>query len=190
MKKSLSQILNAPVLAPLKKNVYKIKPDFLNDSVISMRSANRKSSCTTDIDFQNRMLNKAATSGNTIALYDMFSKLEKPNLITYSIMIKGLTVAKDVKGAFAMYQVMKNAGIQPNQIVYTSLIKACLSNRQIDRAWKTWDFMRSHIAEPDYRSYSLMIHACTYTGEVEKAFGLFEEMVTFLIFDLIRRKKV
>lgn len=177
MSKSISQILNAPVLAPLKKNVYKIKSDFLNDSVVSMRAANRKTICRTDLEFQNRMLNKAATTKNTTALYDMFNKLERPDLVSYSIMIKGLTFVKDVKGAFEMYEKMKNVGIKPNQIVYTTLIKACLSNRQVNRAWKTWDFMRSHIAEPDYKSYSLMIHACTYSGDVEKAFGLFEEMV-------------
>jgi pentatricopeptide repeat protein len=145
-----------------------------------MRAVNRKSICITDLEFHNRMLNRAATKGNITALYDMFKNLESPNLKSYSIMIKGLTVAKDVKGAFAMYEQMKNAGIRPNQIVYTTLIKACLSNRQVDRAWKTWDFMRSHISEPDYKSYSLMIHACTYSGDVEKAFGLFDEMVRFV----------
>ena len=177
MTKSISQILNAPVLAPLKKNVFKIKSDFLKDACISMRSSNQGLTQKSDLDSQNRILNKAAMAGNTDALYDIFKRREKKDVKAYSIMIKGLTVAKDLKGAFAMYQEMKDVGIQPNQIVYTDLIKACLRNRQVDRAWKTWDFMRSHISEPDYKSYSLMIHACSYTGEVEKAFGLFEEMV-------------
>ena len=184
MSKTLTQLLNAPVTAPLKKNVYKLKPDFLNESVISQRPMNKVYD-SSDLEIQNRIMNKAATIGNVDALNDIFKTIKSPNLKTYSIMIKGLTAANRIKDAFEVYQEMKNIGIQPNQMVYTTLIKLCFKNRQITRAWKTWDFMRSHISEPDYVSYSLMIHGCTYSGEVEKAFGLLEEMVRiFLIFCL------
>ncbi|KAJ3398086.1 Mitochondrial group I intron splicing factor ccm1 [Chytriomyces hyalinus] len=100
----------------------------------------------------------------------------QPDIASYSILIKACINAKNLKGAFAVYEGMKTKGVNPNVQIFTSLIKGCLENNDLKRAWRTFDFMRGEICSPDSTCYSLMIHACSLDMQAERALDLFQEM--------------
>ncbi|KAJ3293862.1 hypothetical protein HDU79_011801 [Rhizoclosmatium sp. JEL0117] len=100
----------------------------------------------------------------------------KPDLISYSILIKACVYAKKLRSAFDVYEAMKAKGMNPSLQIYTTLIKGCIDTRDIPRAWKTFNHMYEEICQPDVMTYSLMIHACALDSNAEKALELFRQM--------------
>jgi pentatricopeptide repeat protein len=66
----------------------------------------------------------------------------KPDLITYSIMIKGYCKAKNIEQAFIILQEMEKVGIRADFALYKSLIIGCCKNNQSDMALKVYQNMR------------------------------------------------
>lgn len=52
----------------------------------------------------------------------------KPDLITYSIMIKGYCKDRNIEQAFKTQQMMEEAGIKSDFALYKSLIIGCVKN--------------------------------------------------------------
>ncbi|KAI8827477.1 hypothetical protein BJ741DRAFT_540569 [Chytriomyces cf. hyalinus JEL632] len=130
----------------------------------------------------NALMDAYAAKGDYKATAGLFAKYFnhdtnlQPDIASYSILIKACINAKNLKGAFAVYEGMKTKGVNPNVQIFTSLIKGCLENNDLKRAWRTFDFMRGEICSPDSTCYSLMIHACSLDMQAERALDLFQEM--------------
>ena len=67
----------------------------------------------------------------------------KPDLITYSIMIKGFCKSHDIEKAFLTFQQMEQAGIKADFALYKSLIIGCCKNNQQEMAYKVWQNMKT-----------------------------------------------
>ncbi|KAJ3066425.1 S-methyl-5-thioribose-1-phosphate isomerase [Podochytrium sp. JEL0797] len=100
----------------------------------------------------------------------------KPDLFSYSILIKACVYGGRLKSAFDVYEAMKLKGINPSLFVYTTLIKGCIDTRDLPRAWKTYHHMIEEICLPDATTYTLMIHACALDSNAERALELFTQM--------------
>ena len=66
----------------------------------------------------------------------------KPDLITYSIMIKGYCKDRNIEQAFRTQQMMERAGIKSDFALYKSLIIGCVKNNQMEMALKVYQNMR------------------------------------------------
>mmetsp|Transcript_43880 Transcript_43880/g.58173 ORF Transcript_43880/g.58173 Transcript_43880/m.58173 type:complete len:135 (+) Transcript_43880:2595-2999(+) len=66
----------------------------------------------------------------------------KPDLITYSIMIKGYCKDRKIEQAFKTQQMMEQAGIRSDFALYKSLIIGCVKNNQMEMALKVYQNMR------------------------------------------------
>lgn len=62
----------------------------------------------------------------------------KPDLITYSIMIKGYCKERNIEEAFKTQQMMEQAGIKSDFALYKSLIIGCVKNNQMEMALKVY----------------------------------------------------
>lgn len=62
----------------------------------------------------------------------------KPDLITYSIMIKGYCKDRNIQEAFMTQQMMERAGIKSDFALYKSLIIGCVKNNQMEMALKVY----------------------------------------------------
>ena len=66
----------------------------------------------------------------------------RPDLITYSIMIKGYCKDKNIEQAFVTLQLMEKTGIKADFALYKSLMIGCCKNNQMEMALKVYENMR------------------------------------------------
>ena len=68
-------------------------------------------------------------------LQSMRKHCVKPNLITYSTMIKGYCQSGDIQTAFALLEEMRReTSLKPDEIMYNSLLDGCAKEQRIDEA--------------------------------------------------------
>jgi len=97
----------------------------------------------------------------------------KPSNYTLSILVKMMSRARKLDGAFAiMEEISRKYQIRPNVHVYTNLILACTSNRSLQRGMLTLEQMATEGVNPDSRTYTILIRSCLQGGRLDDAAGL------------------
>merc|ERR1719375_2476071 len=97
----------------------------------------------------------------------------RPSNYTLSILVKMMSRARKLDGAFAiMEDVSRRYHIRPNVHVYTNLILACTSNRSLQRGMQTLEQMARDGVNPDSRTYTILIRSCLQSGRPDDAAGL------------------
>merc|ERR1719171_2178838 len=97
----------------------------------------------------------------------------KPSNYTLSILVKMMSRARRLDGAFAiMEDISRKYQIRPNVHVYTNLILACTANRSLQRGMQTLEQMASEGVNPDSRTYTILIRSCLQSGRLDDAAGL------------------
>lgn len=83
--------------------------------------------CTSILTFKKEEL--TTMDGHIPTPADLFGLLRNiglnPNVITYSAIIRGLCLRKDLKTALDVFEVMKHHGVQPDEFTYSILINGC-----------------------------------------------------------------
>merc|ERR1719456_2024357 len=97
----------------------------------------------------------------------------KPSNFTLSILVKMMSRARKLDGAFAIVEdISRKYQIRPNVHVYANLILSCICNRSLKRGMQTLEKMANEGVQPDSRTYSTLIRACIQGGLQEEAAGL------------------
>merc|ERR1719327_2473849 len=97
----------------------------------------------------------------------------KPSNYTLSILVKMMSRARRLDGAFAiMEEISRKYQIRPNVHVYTNLILACTANRSLQRGMQTLEQMATEGVNPDSRTYTILIRSCLQGGRLDDAAGL------------------
>merc|ERR1719160_744519 len=97
----------------------------------------------------------------------------KPSNYTLSILVKMMSRARRLDGAFAiMEEISRKYQIRLNVHVYTNLILACTSNRSLQRGMLTLEQMATEGVNPDSRTYTILIRSCLQGGRLDDAAGL------------------
>jgi pentatricopeptide repeat protein len=101
----------------------------------------------------------------------------KPNLISYSHMIRCFAEAKKPKTALLIYHQMCRRGILPNGYVYMSVLKALVGLRDGYSAYQIIQEMRARRLEemPDLRHYSMAIFAAVVSNRCGIADELYQQ---------------
>merc|ERR1719284_2076642 len=109
----------------------------------------------------------------TALLQEMQRDGVKPSNYTLSILVKMMSRARKLDGAFAIVEdISRKYQIRPNVHVYANLILSCICNRSLKRGMQTLEKMASEGVQPDSRTYSTLIRACIQGGLPEEAAGL------------------
>merc|ERR1719230_647451 len=109
----------------------------------------------------------------TALLREMQDDGVQPSNYTLSILVKMMSRARKLDGAFAiMEETSKKYHIKPNVHVYTNLILACTSNRSLQRGMQTLAQMARDGVNPDGRTYTILIRSCLHVGRLDDAAGL------------------
>merc|ERR1719450_675292 len=95
----------------------------------------------------------------------------EPDLVTYSTLVKGYSLAADVNRGFKVVEELTTChGFRPNIQVYTCLIQACLNNRRLDLAMSAHDRMASDAScKPDQKAYSVLVRGCLQSNGLDEA---------------------
>merc|ERR1719420_10444 len=109
----------------------------------------------------------------TALLEEMQRDGVQPSNYTLSILVKMMSRARKLDGAFAIVEdISRKYKIRPNVHVYANLILSCICNRSLSRGMKTLEQMAKQGVQPDSRTYSMVIRACIQGGLQDEAAGL------------------
>lgn len=62
----------------------------------------------------------------------------KPDLITYSTMIKGYCKEKNIEAALVLLDTMQQEQIRADEVLYNSLLDGCCKANQLELAFKVY----------------------------------------------------
>merc|ERR1719321_2064742 len=110
-------------------------------------------------------------------LDDMKTNCIKPNVITYSTMLKGHCQNGNIQGGFAILEQMrKDAHLKPDEIMYNSLLDGCAQNNLVDEGLRLLEEMQGEGVQPSNFTLSILVKLMNRARRLDKAFALVEEI--------------
>merc|ERR1719263_1567787 len=101
----------------------------------------------------------------------------KPNLITFSTMIKGHCQNGDVQAAFAILEQMKtDAHFKPDEIMYNSLLDGCAQNNLVEEGLRLLEEMQIEGVTPSNFTLSILVKLMNRARRLDQAFEIVENI--------------
>lgn len=100
----------------------------------------------------------------------------RPDVITYSTLIKGFCGRGQVDNAFALFDQMEQSNIQPDAIVFNTLLEGCAKCMEVDTAERVLEKMLQRNVSPSSFTLSILVKLYGRTGNLSKALQLADEL--------------
>merc|ERR1719443_1636163 len=112
-------------------------------------------------------------------LESMKASSTKPNVITYSTMLKGHCQNGNIQAGFAILEQMKkDSQLKPDEIMYNSLLDGCAQNNLVDEGLRLLADMQKEGIAPSNFTLSLLVKLMNRARRLDQAFSLVEEITT------------
>merc|ERR1719198_1761607 len=99
---------------------------------------------------------------------DMEVQGAKPNIITYSTMLKGHCQSGDVQSGFKILeQIRKDPVLKPDEIMYNSLLDGCAQNNLVEDGLRLLEEMQSAGVEPTNYTLSVLVKLMNRARKLE-----------------------
>jgi len=110
-------------------------------------------------------------------LRDMAERNIKPNLITYSAILKGYCQESKVDKAYELLESMRESTeFRPDEIMYNSLLDGCARQGMFERGIALLKDMEQDGINPTNFTLSVLVKLCNRGGRLEDAFRMCEEI--------------
>jgi len=110
-------------------------------------------------------------------LQDMDKQNIRPNLITYSAILKGYCQENKIDKAYELLESMRQSTeFHPDEIMYNSLLDGCARQGMYDRGLLLLKDMQQDGINPTNFTLSVLVKLCNRGGRLEEAFRLTEEI--------------
>merc|ERR1719472_740090 len=110
-------------------------------------------------------------------LEDMKTHGAKPNVITYSTMLKGHCQNGDVQSGFQILEQIKNDPcLKPDEIMYNSLLDGCAQNNLVDEGLQLLEDMQSEGVYPSNFTLSILVKMMNRARRVDQAFAVVQDI--------------
>ncbi|KAJ0970866.1 hypothetical protein J5N97_018825 [Dioscorea zingiberensis] len=130
-----------------------------------------------DMTAQTALIDMYANCGSLEKGLEIFDRMPQKNLWTYSVMISGLAMHGDAKGALQIYSRMLKQGLEPDEVVYVGVLNACSHAGRLKEGIQCFDRMRfEHQIRPTLQHYNCMVDLMGRAGKLEEAHELIEGM--------------
>merc|ERR1719181_1037722 len=97
----------------------------------------------------------------------------RPNIITYSTMLKGHCQIGDIQTGFTILERMKkHARLKPDEIMYNSLLDGCAQHNLVEEGLRLLEVMQKDGVTPSNFTLSIMVKLLNRARKVEQAFEL------------------
>merc|ERR1719174_1813311 len=128
------------------------------------------------------MIDACARVGRMESVSDLLEDMKKhgvrPNLITFSTMIKGHCQSGDIQTAFSLLEQMQAAGVQPSNFTLSVLVKLMNRARKLDQAFGlVQEISQKYNFKPNVHVYTNLIQACTSNRQLTRAMETLETML-------------
>lgn len=108
---------------------------------------------------------------------DMKKAKIKPNIITYSTMLKGHCQTGDISAAFKLGKEMREeADLVPDEIMYNSLLDGCAQSSLVDDGLRVLREMEDAGVKPSNFTLSVLVKLMSRARRVDYAFELVQEL--------------
>merc|ERR1740133_503582 len=105
-------------------------------------------------------------------LENMKAQHVKPNVITYSTMLKGYCQ----KGFAILEEMRKDSHLKPDEIMYNSLLDGCAQNNLVEEALRLLEEMQSEGVHPSNFTLSILVKLMNRARRLDQAFSLVEQI--------------
>ncbi|KAJ7278093.1 hypothetical protein O6H91_06G050200 [Diphasiastrum complanatum] len=130
-----------------------------------------------DVIVGSTLVDMYAKCGCTDDARELFNNMSERNVVSWNAMIAGYAQNGLGKEALALYEQMKQEGVQPNNVTFVCVLSACAHSRLVDEGRRVFDSMRKdHGVTPDVVSWSAMIAGYAQNGLGKEALALYEQM--------------
>merc|ERR1719359_199127 len=103
----------------------------------------------------------------------------KPNIITYSTMLKGHCQNGDMQASFKiMEQLRKDPEFKPDEIMYNSLLDGCAQNNLVNEGLRLLEEMQAEQVWPSNFTLSVLVKLMSRARRLDQAFSLVEDLTT------------
>ncbi|EAZ05871.1 hypothetical protein OsI_28108 [Oryza sativa Indica Group] len=110
-------------------------------------------------------------------IYDQMQRTAlKPDVVSYSLLIKAYGKARREEEALAVFEEMLDAGVRPTRKSYNILIDAFAISGLVEEAHTVFKAMRRHRVEPDLCSYTTMVLAYVNASDMDGAEKFFRRI--------------
>merc|ERR1719262_1691478 len=101
----------------------------------------------------------------------------EPDLVTYSSLVKGYSLAGDVRRGFKVLEEMKASGkLLPDEIMYNVLLDGCAKESLVDDALKLLQSMKDAGITPSNHTLSILVKLLGRAKKVKEAFKIVEDL--------------
>jgi len=105
------------------------------------------------------------------------SDCPKPDLITYSTVIKGYSKAKDMDKVFDIYNFLLNSKeFHLDEVIYNSVLDGCAKTNSFDKAMEVYNTMNKNKVNKSNVTYSILVKIFSNNRQEDKAISLLAEM--------------
>ncbi|CAM8996931.1 unnamed protein product [Rhodiola kirilowii] len=107
----------------------------------------------------------------------LFSKLERKNLLSYSVMISGLAIHGRGEESFNVFSELLAAGLKPDHIVFVGVLSACSHAGLVKEGLNYFDKMRDEFKiQPTIQHYGCLVDLMSRSGMISEALALISTM--------------
>eukprot|EP01018_Ginkgo_biloba_P019722 Gb_21824 [translate_table: standard] len=118
-----------------------------------------------------------AKCGSIDIAHQVFDKLSKRNVVSWSAMIAGYGMHGHGEAALALFGQMQQTGVKPDQVTFVCLLSACSHAGLVDEGWQYFDCMiRDHCITPRMDHYACMVDLLGRAGCLDEAEDFIKKM--------------
>jgi len=129
------------------------------------------------------MVEALANNGDTEGAYELVQQMQNDahckidiNDVIYCSLLKGFAREKKLDRVFAVFQDMKNKGVEMSLVALNTVMDACARVGRMEKVPAVWGEMCYHGIKPNIITYSTVMKGHCQAGDVHAALALMDEM--------------
>lgn len=130
-----------------------------------------------DVVVATALIHMYIKSGSLLGAFEIFSRMKSMSVATWNCMIMGFAVYSQGREGIALFNKMREMGIQPDAITFTTLLSCCKNSGLHDEGWKYFDSMKAdYNIQPTIVHYSCMVDLLGRAGYLDEAWDFIHTM--------------
>ncbi|KAF3794210.1 Pentatricopeptide repeat-containing protein [Nymphaea thermarum] len=164
------QVAVLGILCTCAKSGYSLLAELIDDYV-------RRKKFGENTVIANALIDMHAKCGNLGKACQIFNRMRKRTLVSWTAMIKGLSIHGHGRAALTRFIQMQREGFRPDDVVFLSVLHGCSHAGLVDEGLQCFNSMvKEHGIAPGMDHYGCMVDLLCRAGLVAKAFEFVESM--------------
>jgi pentatricopeptide repeat protein len=130
-----------------------------------------------DISVGTALFDMYAKCGNVKVAHELFDRMPKRDVVSWSAMIGGYGMHGYGKNALELFSRMQETSVIPNHATFVSVLSACSHAGLVDEGWRYFDYMtQKYCITPNVKHYACMVDLLGRAGHLHDALEFIEKM--------------